>query len=69
MELFVFKLRFFGSTHNGHAAMIAEKDAFEVASKAEKAVEVRVSMQDLAVLFSERKSQFFEANLGDHDGP
>ena len=65
----MFKLRYLGSAHDGHAAMIAEKDVFKVASKAEEVVEVRVSMQYLAVLFLERKFRVFEANLGDHDGP
>ena len=35
---------FLGSAHDGHEAVIADEDDFEVADEAEEAVEVRVSM-------------------------
>ena len=60
---------YLGSAHDGHEAMVAEEDDFEVAGEAEEAVEVRVSMQGLTVLLLERKFRVFHANLRNHDGP
>ena len=60
---------FLGSAHDGHEAVIADEDDFEVADEAEEALEIQVSMQGVTALFLGRKFWVFRAHLQIHDEP